>query len=101
MDMWNDNSRTMGQIGVPLMRLKDKPSDYVRRNVRVAAFDIEDVGTYIDRYGLEEVYCYASDFPHVEGGKAPMTKFSNSIGRHGADVMRKFFVENGRWLLPD
>ena len=83
MDMWNQNSRTMGQIGVPLVRLKHQPSDYVRRNVRVAAFDIEDVGAYIDRYGLEDVYCYASDFPHVEGGNAPMTRFSNSIGRHG------------------
>jgi len=83
------------------MRLRERPSDYIRRNVRIAGFDFEDLGAYIGLYGLEEVYCYASDYPHLEGGTAPMTKFSSSIARFGSQVMRKFFVENGTWLLPD
>jgi len=101
LDMWNENSRALGQQGVALMRLRERPSDYIRRNIRIAGFDFEDLGAYIGLYGLEEVYCYASDYPHLEGGTAPMTKFSNSIARFGSQVMRKFFVENGTWLLPD
>ena len=101
LDMWNENSRALGQQGVALLRLKDRPSDYIRRNVRIAGFDFEDVGAYLGLYGLEDVYCYASDFPHYEGGTEPMTRFSNSIARFGAGVARKFFVENGKWLLPD
>jgi hypothetical protein len=101
LDMWNDNSRALGQQGVALLRLRERPSDYIRRNVRVAGFDFEDVGAYIGLYGLDDVYCYASDYPHYEGGTEPMARFSNSIARFGVGVMRKFFVENGKWLLPD
>jgi len=99
MDLWHANSRKFSQIGGS-SPLRMKPSEYVRRNVRVAGFDIEDVGRYIDRYGLEEVYCYASDFPHQEGGKTPMEDFTRSLSHLGPDVLRKFFVENGKLLLP-
>jgi hypothetical protein len=30
-----------------------------------------------------------------------MQRFSDSLSRHGPAVNRKFFVENGAWLLPD
>jgi predicted TIM-barrel fold metal-dependent hydrolase len=101
LDLWNENSRALGQQGKVLLRLKDRPSEYISRNVRVAGFDFENIGAYIDLYGLDEVYCYASDYPHVEGGTKPMQKFSSSILRHGTSVMKKFFVDNGAWLLPD
>jgi hypothetical protein len=60
----------------------------------------EPIDEYIDRYGLEEVYCYSSDFPHLEGGKDPMTRFSNRLERLGPAIMEKFFVTNGEYLLP-
>ena len=82
-------------------KLKLKPSEYVRRNLRVACFDFEPVGTYIDRYGFEDVFCYASDFPHHEGGKDPMGSFVRSLEGKSHEVLRKVFVENGRALLPD
>jgi hypothetical protein len=77
-----------------------KPSEFIRRNVRVTAFDFEPVDDYIDRYGLEEVYCYASDFPHMEGGRDPMARFAGRLERFGPAMMEKFFVKNGEWLLP-
>jgi hypothetical protein len=101
LDMWNQNSRALGQRGVTLVRLRERPSDYIRRNVRIAGFDFEDIGSYIKLYALDEVYCYASDYPHVEGGTAPMARFSSSIAAFGPGVSRKFFTENGAWLLPD
>ena len=82
-------------------KLQLKPSDYIRRNLRVACFDFEPVGKYIDRYGFEDVFCYASDFPHHEGGKDPMNSFVRNLAGKSQDVLRKVFVENGRALLPD
>jgi len=102
MDMWIENSGAFNKKNTGwAMRLK--PSEYMQRNVRVSPFDFEDVGFYIKSFGLEDVYCYASDFPHIEGGKDPMRRFSESLEAHNIseDVRRKFFVENGRWVLPD
>jgi len=82
-------------------KLKMKPSDYVRRNIRAGCFHFEPVGSYIDRYGLEDVFCYSSDFPHHEGGKDPMNSFVDSLAGKSQAVLRKIFVDNGKGLLPD
>jgi predicted TIM-barrel fold metal-dependent hydrolase len=82
-------------------KLKLKPSEYISRNLRVACFHFEPVGTYIDRYGFEDVFCYASDYPHHEGGKDPITSFASSLAGKSPEILRKFFVDNGKSLLPD
>jgi hypothetical protein len=80
-----------------------KPSEYIRRNVRVAPFGFEDVGDYIARYGMPELYCYGSDFPHLEGGVDPMGKAVESFERHGIseDIMKMYFVDNAKLLMPN
>jgi predicted TIM-barrel fold metal-dependent hydrolase len=99
MDLWHANNRKFRQIG-GASPLSMRPSDYIRRNVRVSPFDVEDVATYIDQFGLEDIYCYTADFPHAEGGKRPIEDFSDNLKRLGPVVMRKFFVENAELLLP-
>ena len=82
----------MAKVGV---KYDMKPSDYVRRNVRVAPFFHEDVATQIERHGLEDIYCFMSDFPHLEGGRDPIVKYRRWIDRlerPGYD--RRFFTEN-------
>jgi predicted TIM-barrel fold metal-dependent hydrolase len=98
LDMWHENNQTFGLNGAT--RLPRRPSEYIARNVRVCPFHFEPVDEYIDRYGLEDVYCYASDYPHIEGGRDPMVRFSNRLERFGPDVMEKFFVANGQFLVP-
>lgn len=99
MDRWHRNAPFPGNKGDrPLKKL---PSDFIRENVRVMSFEFEPVGKYIDNFGLEEVYCYASDFPHHEGGKDPMNKFLSGLHGKSPEMIRKFFVENGKALLPD
>jgi predicted TIM-barrel fold metal-dependent hydrolase len=102
LDFWHQHSRkfSLGNMDGALP-IKMKPSDYIRRNVRVSLFDIEPVDTYIERYDMPEIYCYASDYPHPEGGRNPMGDISSKLERFGPDIMRKVFVENGAWLLPD
>jgi predicted TIM-barrel fold metal-dependent hydrolase len=82
-------------------RLKMKPSDYIRKHVRVAPFYFEPVGKYIDRYGFEDVYCFATDFPHYEGGKKPMEDFAASLAGQKESTIRKFMVENAKYIMPN
>lgn len=99
MDRWYKNAPFQGdKANLPL---KKEPSEYVRENVRIMSFEFEPVGQYIDNFGLEEVYCYASDFPHHEGGRDPMNKFVKSLEGKSKQTIQKFFVDNGKVLLPD
>jgi hypothetical protein len=100
MDRWYGSTPRVWSQGLD-QKLKNKPSEYIRKNLRVACFDFEPVGDYIEKYGFEEVYCYASDFPHPEGGKDPMNRFVKSLEGQSPTIFRKFFVENGKALLPD
>ena len=102
LDLWHANSRkfSLGNMeGALPIRLQ--PSEYIRRNVRVSLFDIEPVDVYIEQFGMPEVYCYASDYPHPEGGKDPMGDISAKLERFGPEVLRQVFVENAQWLLPN
>lgn len=102
LDFWHRHSRkfSLGNMeGALPIRLV--PSEYIRRNVRVSLFDIEPVDVYIEQFGMPDVYCYSSDYPHPEGGKDPMGDLSAKLARLGPGVLRKVFVDNAAWLLPD
>jgi predicted TIM-barrel fold metal-dependent hydrolase len=99
MDMWY--SVSFGPQAAGLYRLPEKPSFYIKRNVRVSPFFFEDVERYIRLYDLGDVLCYASDYPHIEGGFDPMGDFYRRIEPLGPAQVEKFFVTNGAWLLPD
>jgi hypothetical protein len=82
------------------VRLALKPSEYLARQVRVAPMWIEPVGLLIERYGLEEVYAFGSDFPHPEGGADPVGRLMDSLSPLGDEVIERFFVTNGATLMP-
>lgn len=77
------------------------PSQYLSRNVRVTPFFFEPVDEYIERHpDLADVYCFGSDFPHVEGGLDCKRGFADRLARLGDEVTQQFFVGNGSLLLP-
>jgi predicted TIM-barrel fold metal-dependent hydrolase len=82
-------------------RLAHPPSFYIKRNVRVSCFDFEPVDTYIKRYDMNDVFCFATDYPHLEGGKDPAGSFYASLAPLGDPILEKFFVKNAEWVLPD
>jgi predicted TIM-barrel fold metal-dependent hydrolase len=90
-----------GSLGRTLQGLAMRPAEYVRRNVRVTPYVFEDIGAMIDRYGLEEVYAFSTDFPHPEGGMDPIERMAGSVSRHGDATLYRFMVTNSQWLLPD
>jgi len=94
-EMWMRQVRPGAGIELELT-----PGEYFERNIRVSGFWWEPIDRYIDRYGMDSVYCYASDFPHYEGGTSPMETFSGRIERLGSSVGERFFVTNAELLIP-
>lgn len=82
--------------------ISEKPSYYVRNNIRVTPFYGEPVGEYIARDGLEDVYVFSTDYPHAEGGTDPIDFWHADLVKngHSDDVIEKFFIKNGEAILP-
>ena len=81
--------RTESRIGsLPL-----RPSEYVRRQVRVTPYPTEDVGRLIDRAG-PELFMFSSDYPHVEGGRNPLKRFEASLGGRSEAEKTAFYAGN-------
>jgi uncharacterized protein len=61
-----------------LQNLELTPAEFFRRQVRVSLFPYEDIGWLIDQAG-REVFMFASDYPHPEGGSDPVGRFDASL----------------------
>lgn len=95
MDMWAGfQARVLGR------KFEMMPSEYIKRNVRVSPFFHEDIATQFERYGLEEIYCYSTDFPHFEGSKDPIGKFRERLQHKSAEYQEDFFINNAKWIMP-
>jgi uncharacterized protein len=76
-----------------LQKLSLRPSEFVRRSVRVTPYPAEDVGWIIANAGAE-VCLFSSDYPHVEGGRNPLKRFEASLGEASEDARRRFYCDN-------
>ena len=76
-----------------LQKLSLKPSEYVRRQVRVTPYPTEPTGWIIEQAG-PEIAMFSSDFPHVEGGRNPLRRFDSEVAHLGQDVQDRFFRFN-------
>ena len=76
-----------------LQRLSLKPSEYVRRQIRVTPYPAEDVGWIAANAG-PEVCMFSSDYPHVEGGRNPIKRFDASLASASHETKRRFYGQN-------
>jgi predicted TIM-barrel fold metal-dependent hydrolase len=76
-----------------LQKLSLRPSEFVRRQVRVTPYPAEDVGWIIDNSG-EEICLFSSDYPHVEGGRNPIKRFEESLGQTSEAQRQRFYFDN-------
>jgi hypothetical protein len=60
--------------GAPLRPLAERPSDYLRRQVRVAAFSYERPDRLTARSG--DLFMACSDYPHGEGTATPVDDYA-------------------------
>jgi predicted TIM-barrel fold metal-dependent hydrolase len=104
LDLWHANKgvTTIKDPNQPQQyRLPEKPSFYIKRNVRVTPFFFEDFATDIQNYDVGDVLCYSTDYPHIEGGRGSFKIHYDKIAKLGKEATEKYFVTNGKWLLPD
>jgi predicted TIM-barrel fold metal-dependent hydrolase len=103
LDLWH--AQDLGGVVVAgsrtTYRLPEKPSVYIKRNVRVTPFCFEPVDKYIRQYDLGGVLCFSSDYPHVEGGFDPANRNYERVKPFGEEMVEKFFVKNAEWVLPE
>jgi predicted TIM-barrel fold metal-dependent hydrolase len=76
-----------------LQRLSLKPSEFVRRQVRVTPYPHEPAGWILQNTG-PEVTMFSSDYPHVEGGRNPLRRFETSLAGCSEAERRAFFCDN-------
>jgi len=76
-----------------LRRLALRPSEYVRRQIRVTPYPTEPVGWIIAQAG-EEVCLFSSDYPHVEGGRNPIKRFEQGLEELGERARDRFYADN-------
>jgi predicted TIM-barrel fold metal-dependent hydrolase len=88
-----------------LKKMSLKPSEFVRRQVRVTPYPAEDTGWIIANSG-EEICMFSSDYPHVEGGRHPLKRFDDALKETPERARRRFYSDNfvdlmGSGLAPD
>lgn len=76
-----------------LKKLSDKPSEIVKRQVRVTPYPHEDAG-WIIANSSKEVCMFSSDYPHIEGGRNPLKRFDASLSIVSEQEKTAFFYDN-------
>ncbi|MGI9599385.1 MAG: amidohydrolase family protein, partial [Acidimicrobiales bacterium] len=76
-----------------LAALTRKPSEQIAAQMAFTPYPFEDVGALI-RESSPDLYLFSSDYPHIEGGRNPLGRFSQSLDGFGEDVLEKFYSAN-------
>ncbi len=76
-----------------LQKMSLKPSEFVRRQVRVTPYPHEDAGWIIRESG-EEICLFSSDYPHVEGGRNPIKRFEETLQDTPERAKERFYCDN-------
>jgi predicted TIM-barrel fold metal-dependent hydrolase len=84
---------TFGRTESRMQKLSLRPTDYVRRQVRVTPYPTEHVGRLIERCG-PELFMFSSDYPHVEGGRNPLKRFEATLEGRSAAELEAFYCGN-------
>jgi predicted TIM-barrel fold metal-dependent hydrolase len=84
---------TFGRTESRLRQLSMRPTEYVRRQVRITPYPTENVGRLIERCG-PELFMFSSDYPHVEGGRNPLKRFADSLAGRSEAELTAFYSGN-------
>ncbi|MEO5901822.1 MAG: amidohydrolase family protein [Ilumatobacteraceae bacterium] len=87
-----------------LAALTRPPSEQIIEHLAFTPFVYEDVGMLIQQSD-ERLYLFSSDYPHNEGGRAPLTRFESSLDALdaiglGDSARQHFYADNFARLFP-
>ncbi|WP_293676245.1 amidohydrolase family protein [uncultured Phenylobacterium sp.] len=76
-----------------LAALKRRPSQQVIEQLAFTPFPYEDVAALI-RESDPRLYMFSSDYPHIEGGRAPIARFDAALAEADDSAKDAFFAGN-------
>lgn len=88
-------SRSEPQLG----RMKRLPSQQIADQLRFTPYPFEDVAELV-RESSPDLYLFSSDYPHAEGGRDPVGRFSRAVASLSDVDQQKFFEGNFHALYP-
>jgi predicted TIM-barrel fold metal-dependent hydrolase len=86
-----------GYNGLPAGQLGFLPSEYLRRQVRVATFGFEHPARLASAFG--DLFMFGSDYPHAEGLADPLADFAAAGGPAPSPETSGLYRDNAAWLL--
>ena len=93
-----DHAATIWAKSEPhLADMQRLPSEQIREQMRFTPYPFEAVDKVVDE-SWPELYLFSSDYPHAEGGRDPIGRFTRSTEPLGESAQRLFFAENFRAL---
>ncbi len=84
--------------GEPPRPLAERPGEYVKRHVRVAALAYEQPAQLSQLVG-DDTFMFGSDWPHAEGIADPLGGYQGALGELDAAARAKLLGGNAAWLL--
>ena len=70
-----------------------KPSEQFQDQLRFTPYPFEDVGQLISE-SSPNLYMFSTDYPHAEGGRDPIGRFTRSLAERDEREQELFFYEN-------
>ena len=83
-----------------LAKMKRRPSEQIAQQLRFTPYPFEDV-TQLVSESNPDLYMFSSDYPHAEGGRDPIGRFSRSTETLTEEDREKFFSKNFKVLYPN
>ncbi len=80
-----------------LAKFTRKPSQQIADQLRFTPYPFEDVAQLVSESSAG-LYMFSSDYPHAEGGRDPLGRFTRATESLSIEAQSKFFAENFRSL---
>ena len=81
-----------------LSQVKQLPSEYVKKHIKITPFPGEDIGWLLTS-GAADLLMFASDYPHHEGTDDPISRFEKTMLEIDESTKKKFYSDNFKSLL--
>ena len=74
--------------------------EQIAEQLRFTPYPFEDVAQLVSE-SSPDLYMFSSDYPHAEGGRDPIGRFSRSTEALTKEDREKFFSKNFKVLYPN
>jgi hypothetical protein len=76
-----------------LGKMQRKPSEQIAQQLRFTPYPFEDVSQLVAE-SCAQLYMFSSDYPHAEGGRDPIGRFTRTTASLSSHQQDLFFAGN-------